>query len=61
MRLSRAFTAAILAALQLGGASSLFVTYAKTQDDPANPGQGLAGEEDSAPGHGKLAQFDADG
>ncbi|MBI2800600.1 MAG: TIGR03118 family protein [Gammaproteobacteria bacterium] len=47
--------------LQLGGTSSLFVTYAKTLDDPGNPGHVLPGEEDSGPGHGKLAQFDADG
>ena len=47
--------------LALSGANSLFVTYAKTQEDPANPGHVLAGEEDSAAGHGRLAQFDADG
>ena len=43
------------------GTTSLFVPYAKTQADPANPGQILGGEEVSGTGLGRLAQFDASG
>lgn len=43
------------------GATSLFVPYAKTQEDPANPGKILGGEEVSGPGLGRLAQFDGSG
>ncbi|MDN5836388.1 MAG: TIGR03118 family protein [Nitrosospira sp.] len=41
--------------------TSLFVPYAKTQEDPANPGHILGGEEVSGTGFGRLAQFDASG
>lgn len=40
---------------------SLFVAYAKTQEDPDYPGQILGGEEVSGPGLGQLAQFDSSG
>jgi uncharacterized protein (TIGR03118 family) len=38
---------------------SLFVTYAKTAEDPGHPGQVLPGEEVHGAGFGRLAQFDA--
>ena len=41
--------------------TSLFVPYAKTQEDPDRPGQILGGEEVSGKGFGRLAQFDASG
>ncbi|WP_052494265.1 TIGR03118 family protein [Nitrosospira sp. NpAV] len=41
--------------------ASLFVPYAKTQENPAKPGQILGGEEVSGAGLGRLAQFDASG
>lgn len=41
--------------------TSLFVPYAKTQEDPSAPGHILGGEETSGPGLGRLAQFDASG
>ena len=41
--------------------TSLFVPYAKTQEDPAKPGQILGGEEVSGVGLGRLAQFDGSG
>lgn len=40
---------------------SVFVTYARTQEDPGNPGQVLAGEENSGVGAGRLAQFGLEG
>lgn len=40
---------------------SLFVPYAKTQEDSSRPGHVLGGEELSGPGLGRLAQFDASG
>jgi uncharacterized protein (TIGR03118 family) len=40
---------------------SLFVPYARTQEDPSKPGHILGGEEASGPGLGRLAQFDASG
>ncbi|SCX83391.1 TIGR03118 family protein [Nitrosospira sp. Nsp13] len=41
--------------------TSLFVPYAKTQENPAQPGQILGGEEVSGAGLGRLAQFDTSG
>ena len=41
--------------------TSLFVPYAETQEDPANPGQILGGEEVHGAGLGRLAQFDTSG
>jgi uncharacterized protein (TIGR03118 family) len=41
--------------------TSLFVPYAKTQEDPSAPGHILGGEEASGPGLGRLAQFDSSG
>jgi uncharacterized protein (TIGR03118 family) len=41
--------------------TSLFVSYAKTQEDPDKPGQILGGEEVGGAGFGRLAQFDASG
>lgn len=43
------------------GTSSIFVPYAKSQEDPGNPGHILAGEEVSGAGLGRLAEFDAAG
>lgn len=43
------------------GTESVFVTYAKSQEDPATPGQFLAGEEEAGPGLGRLAEFDLEG
>lgn len=40
---------------------SLFVPYAQTQEDPANPGQIFGGEEVHGAGLGRLAQFDTSG
>ncbi|GFE68976.1 TIGR03118 family protein [Chroococcus sp. FPU101] len=44
-----------------GGLETAFVPYAKSQEDPNNPGQVLAGEEESGPGNGRLAEFDLAG
>lgn len=44
-----------------GGLETAFVPYAKSQEDPNNPGQVLAGEEESEPGNGRLAEFDLAG
>ncbi|HET7061561.1 MAG TPA: TIGR03118 family protein [Nitrosospira sp.] len=41
--------------------TNLFVPYAKTQEDPARPGQILGGEEISGAGLGRLAEFDSSG
>lgn len=41
--------------------TNLFVLYAKTQEDPARPGQILGGEEVSGAGLGRLAEFDSSG
>lgn len=41
--------------------TSLFVPYAKTQENSARPGEILGGEEVSGAGFGRLAQFDASG
>jgi uncharacterized protein (TIGR03118 family) len=41
--------------------TNLFVPYAKTQEDPAKPGQILGGEEASGAGLGRLAEFDSSG
>jgi uncharacterized protein (TIGR03118 family) len=41
--------------------SSVFVAYAKSQEDPGNPGHIFPGEEEPAPGQGRLAEFDAAG
>lgn len=44
------------------GSESVFVTYAKTRNDPSNPGQIFAGEEDaSVRGYGKLVEYDLNG
>jgi uncharacterized protein (TIGR03118 family) len=43
------------------GKETIFVTYAKTREDPDNPGQIFAGEEDAGAGFGKLAAFDTKG
>ena len=40
---------------------SLFIAFARTQEDPEHPGQFFAGEEDAAPGQGRLAEYDFDG
>lgn len=43
------------------GTESVFVPYARSQEDPDNPGQLFAGEEDAGPGLGRLAEFDLSG
>lgn len=43
------------------GGTSLFVPYAMTQENPAQPGQILGGEEIQGAGLGRLAQFDSSG
>lgn len=43
------------------GVETAFVPYAKSQEDPNNPGQVLAGEEESGLGNGRLAEFDLNG
>ncbi len=43
------------------GGTSLFVPYAKTQEDPTKPGQILGGEEVGGSGLGRLAEFNASG
>jgi uncharacterized protein (TIGR03118 family) len=40
---------------------SAFVAYAKSQEDPNNPGQIFAGEEEAGLGFGRLAEFDLSG
>jgi uncharacterized protein (TIGR03118 family) len=44
-----------------GGQSSVFVAYAKTQEDPENPGELFVGEEEAGPGLGRVAEFDLSG
>jgi uncharacterized protein (TIGR03118 family) len=41
--------------------ASVFVAYAKTQEDPDNPGQLFVGEEEAGPGLGRVAEFDLSG
>jgi uncharacterized protein (TIGR03118 family) len=41
--------------------ASVFVAYAKTQEDPNNPGQLFVGEEEAGPGLGRVAEFDLSG
>ncbi|MEX0270438.1 TIGR03118 family protein [Leptolyngbyaceae cyanobacterium UHCC 1019] len=43
------------------GSESVFVTYAKSQEDPNAPGQFFAGEEEAGSGLGRLAEFDLEG
>jgi uncharacterized protein (TIGR03118 family) len=43
------------------GQETVLVPYAKTQEDPDNSGQILAGEEDAGEGLGRLAEFDLAG
>ena len=47
--------------LTFNGAESVFVSFAKSQPDPTDASVFYAGEEDSAPGHGRLVQYSADG
>jgi uncharacterized protein (TIGR03118 family) len=44
-----------------GRNASVFVAYAKTQEDPDNPGQLFVGEEEAGPGLGRVAEFDLSG
>jgi uncharacterized protein (TIGR03118 family) len=55
------FTPFNVQTLTADGSTSVYVAYAKTQPDPNDPSAFLAGEEDAAPGRGRLAQFDVDG
>ncbi|MEH1833287.1 MAG: TIGR03118 family protein [Nostoc sp.] len=41
--------------------ASVFVAYAKTQENPDNPGQLLVGEEEAGTGLGRIAEFDLTG
>ena len=47
--------------LVLNGAETVFVTYAKSSVDPADPTQFLSGEEDADDGKGRLVQYNASG
>jgi uncharacterized protein (TIGR03118 family) len=47
--------------VSIAGTPSVFVMYAYTSEDPANPGQLLPAEEDPGPGRGKLVQYTAAG
>jgi uncharacterized protein (TIGR03118 family) len=42
-------------------AEAVFVAYARSQEDPDQPGQFLAGEEQAGQGFGRLAEFDLSG
>jgi uncharacterized protein (TIGR03118 family) len=44
-----------------GKNASVFVAYAKTQEDPDNPGQLFVGEEEAGSGLGRIAEFDLTG
>jgi uncharacterized protein (TIGR03118 family) len=43
------------------GRETIFVTYAQTREDPNNPGQIFAAEEQAGAGLGRLAAFDTEG
>ena len=45
----------------LKGHERLFVTYAKSQPSPSDATAFYAAEEDSAPGHGRLVEYSANG
>ncbi len=47
--------------IAMNGAESVFVSYAKSRADANDASQFFAGEEDSADGNGRLAQFNAAG
>jgi uncharacterized protein (TIGR03118 family) len=47
--------------LEAGTQASVFVAYAKTQEDPNEPGQLLVGEEEAGTGLGRIAEFDITG
>jgi uncharacterized protein (TIGR03118 family) len=43
------------------GKETIFVTYAQTREDPDNPGELFAGEENAGAGLGRLVAFDSEG
>ena len=47
--------------IKIGGASSVFVAYVNTSEDPENPGQVLFATENTGRGTGRLVEYTADG